>query len=166
MLTEPRLIPDPHRFEDERGVFSRVAQPDYPVAEENFSLSLKAGTIRGLHWQEPMRAKFVRVLAGAILDACVRLSDGRVFLFEMSAGKGEALLCPEGFAHGFCTIEPNTLVSYKVSQPYAPGAQFGIDPFDPHLDIAWPVSIARAVMSEKDANAPGFNAARQRLRVA
>lgn len=151
---------DPHRFEDARGVFARIAQPDYAVAEENFSLSARAGTIRGLHWQEPQQAKFVRVLKGAILDACVRLSDGAVFIFSMSAEKGESLLVPEGFAHGFCTIEDDTLVSYKVSQAFALGAQFGIDPFDPHLDIPWPVSIARAIMSDKDADAPGYLAMR------
>lgn len=162
----PRLIPDPHRFEDARGSFTRIALPDYRVVEENYSHSVKAGTIRGLHWQEPAQAKFVRVLSGAIMDACVRLSDGRVFTIELSADRGETLLVPEGYAHGFCTLEPNTLVSYKVSAAYAGDGQFGIDPFDPHLDIAWPVSIARAIMSEKDANAPGFNAARQRLRVA
>lgn len=155
-MIEPYLIPDAHRFEDERGVFARVAQPDYPVAEENVSLSLKAGTVRGLHWQEPQQAKFVRVLQGAIMDACVRLSDGRVFTFEMSASKGEALMVPVGYAHGFCTTEDNTTVSYKVSQPFAPGAQYGIDPFDPVLDIAWPVSISRAILSEKDAGAPSF----------
>lgn len=155
-MTEPYLIKDPHRFEDERGVFTRIALPGYVPVEENFSLSRKAGTVRGLHWQEPQQAKFVRVLAGAILDACVKLSDGQVFVFEMSADNGEALLVPEGYAHGFCTLEDNTLVSYKVSQAFAPGAQFGIDPFDPLLDIPWPVSISRAVMSEKDANAPSW----------
>lgn len=154
-MTEPCLIADPHRFEDARGVFTRIALPEYPTVEENFSLSLKAGTVRGLHWQEPQQAKFVRVLSGAILDACVRLSDGKVFTFEMSAGSG-SLFVPEGYAHGFCTLDPHTLVSYKVSEPFAPGAQFGIDPFDPLLDIPWPVSISRAIISEKDASAPGY----------
>lgn len=166
MLTEPHLVDDPHRFADARGVFTRAAQPDYPVAEENLSLSVKCGTIRGLHWQEPQQAKFVRVLHGVIMDACVRLSDGKVFVFEMSDRNGAALFVPEGYAHGFCTLVDDTLVSYKVSQPFAPGAQYGIDPFDPRLDIPWPVSIARAIMSEKDANAPGFNAARKSLRLA
>lgn len=159
MLTEPHLIEDPHRFEDERGVFTRIALPQYPIVEENYSLSKRSGTVRGLHWQEPQQAKFVRVISGAIFDACVRLSDGKVFTFEMSARRGEALLVPEGFAHGFCTFEPDTLVSYKVSAAFAPGGQKGIDPFDPLLDIAWPVSISRAVMSEKDASAPSFIAA-------
>jgi dTDP-4-dehydrorhamnose 3,5-epimerase len=156
-LTDPELVPDPHRFEDARGVFTRIALPAYAPAEENFSLSKRAGTVRGLHWQEPQQAKFVRVLSGAILDACVRLSDGAVYLFEMSVG-GPSLLVPEGYAHGFCTLEPNTLVSYKVSRGFAPGAQFGIDPFDPALAIAWPVSRDKAVMSEKDAGAPLFAA--------
>lgn len=155
-MSEPRLIRDPHRFEDARGVFTRIAQPDYPVAEENYSLSLKAGTIRGLHWQEPQQAKFVRVLRGAIMDACVRLSDASVYVFEMSAEKGEALYVPEGYAHGFCTLADDTLVSYKVSRAFAPHGQYGINPFDPLLDIAWPVSIRRAILSDKDESAPDF----------
>lgn len=154
-MIEPRLIRDPHRFEDARGVFTRIAQPDYAVAEENFSLSLKAGTIRGLHWQEPQQQKFVRVLKGAILDVCVRLSDAAVFRFEMSPATG-ALLVPEGYAHGFCTLEDETEVSYKVSRAFAAGAQLGINPFCPLLDIAWPVSIRRAILSEKDESAPDF----------
>jgi dTDP-4-dehydrorhamnose 3,5-epimerase len=157
-LTEPYLVADPHRFEDARGTFTRVAQPSYLLAEENISHSVKAGTVRGLHWQEPQQAKFVRVLSGLILDACVRLADGKVFTFEMSPASG-SLMVPEGYAHGFCTLEPDTTVSYKVSAAFAPGAQYGIDPFDPHLDIPWPVSVSRAVMSEKDASAPGYLAA-------
>lgn len=167
-MNEPRLI-ESARIHDERGWFSciwRDAEAPFPVAEENASCSAKKGTIRGLHWQEPEQAKLVRVLAGAIMDACVRLSDGRVFTYELSAERGEALLVPTGFAHGFCTLTDNVHVSYKVSQAYAPGAQYGIDPFDPHLDIPWPVSVARAVMSEKDASAPGYNAARKELRIA
>jgi dTDP-4-dehydrorhamnose 3,5-epimerase len=160
-LTEPRLIRDPHRFEDARGAFTRIALPDYPIVEENYSFSQKAGTVRGLHWQEPQQAKFVRVLSGAILDACVRLSDGAVYVFEMGPRSG-SLLVPEGYAHGFCTIEPDTLVSYKVSQAFAPGAQFGIDPFDPELGIQWPVDSACAVMSDKDRSAPRFAVAQKR----
>lgn len=164
-MTEPRLIPDPHRFEDARGSFTRIALPDYLTVEENYSFSQKAGTVRGLHWQEPQQAKFVRVLSGSILDACVRLSDGKVFTFEMSAASG-SLLVPEGYAHGFCTLEPNTTVSYKVSAAFSPGQQFCIDPFDPVLVIPWPVSIANATMSEKDASAPRFNPAAGVLRIA
>lgn len=160
-MTEPYIVKDEHRFEDERGVFTRIALPDYPIAEENYSLSKKAGTIRGLHWQEPQQAKFVRVLQGAILDACVRLADGKVFTFEMSAGQGEALYVPTGYAHGFCTLDPFTLVSYKVSEKFAAGGQYGIDPFDPALAIAWPVSRESATLSAKDAAAPMW---RERVR--
>lgn len=154
-MSEPILIADPHRFEDERGVFTRIALPAYPAAEENYSLSRQVGTIRGLHWQEPQQAKFVRVLSGAILDACVRLSDGKVFTFAMSPDTG-SLLVPEGYAHGFCTLEPDTLISYKVSAPYSPQGQFGINPFDEDLGIHWPVSPAGAVMSDKDRSAQSF----------
>lgn len=156
-MSNPRLITDPHRFEDERGVFTRIALPEYPAVEENYSLSRKAGTVRGLHWQEPQQAKFVRVISGAIYDACVRLSDGAVFVFEMA--EGQSLYVPEGYAHGFCTLEADTLVSYKVSAPFAPGAQYGVNPFDPVLDIPWPVSSASAIISDKDRGAPSFTMA-------
>lgn len=149
----PHIIPLPHIARDHRGAFGRLPQPPFDVAEENLSISLKKGTVRGLHWQEPQQAKLVRVLSGAILDACVRLADGQVFLFEMSDASGDSLLCPQGYAHGFCTLEDNTQVSYKVSTAYAAGAQFGINPFDPALDIPWPVSEATAVISDKDRNA-------------
>ena len=155
-MLEPRLISS-SRVRDDRGWFSciwRESEAPFEVAEENHSHSARAGTIRGLHWQEPQQAKLVRVLKGAILDACVCLTDARVFLFELSAERGEALLVPQGYAHGFCTLTDDVEVSYKVSAPYAPGAQFSVDAFDPSLAIPWPVDRARAHMSAKDAQAP------------
>ena len=115
-------------------------------------------TIRGLHWQEPQQAKFVRVLEGSIVDVCVRLSDGHVFRFDMA--KDDTLMVPTGYAHGFCTQEPYTLVSYKVSERFAPDAQYGINPLDPHLAIDWGIFWGvNPIMSEKDRNAPSFTMA-------
>lgn len=154
-MHEPRLIQSA-RVRDERGWFScvwRESEAPFPMVEENHSLSKRAGTVRGMHWQEPQQAKLVRVLAGSILDACVRLVDGAVFVFELSDASG-ALHVPEGFAHGFCTLERSTEVSYKVSAPYAPGAQFGLNAFDPALAIPWPIACETAIMSDKDRHAP------------
>jgi len=158
-MTEPEIVHS-RRVRDERGWFAcvwRESETPFQVAEENHSHSALAGTIRGLHWQEPQQAKLVRVLKGAVLDVCVRLTDGATFLFTLDAERGEALLVPEGYAHGFCTLENETEVSYKVSAPYAPGAQHGINPYDPSLAIPWPVSKETAIMSAKDRAAPWWH---------
>lgn len=156
MNNKPFLIPVFHRFEDARGRFTRTyeAVAGFELVEENESWNAKAGTIRGLHWQEPAQAKIVRVLKGSIFDVCVRLSDRAVFSFTLSESDGASLYVPEGFAHGFCTLEDETRVLYKVNAAYAPGAQFGLNAFDPALGIAWPVDEANAIMSEKDRALP------------
>ena len=156
-MNEPRLIQS-SRVRDSRGWFSctwRESETPFPVVEENQSMSKRSGTVRGLHWQEPQQAKLVRVLSGSILDAVVRLSDGAVFVFELS-DTGSSLYVPEGYAHGFCTLENNTEVSYKVSAAYAPGAQFSLDAFDPELAIPWPIARAAAIMSDKDREAQPY----------
>lgn len=155
MWTEPRLIPKPHVFRDARGVFSRTfeAIPGFDVVEENESLSHHKGTIRGLHWQEPEQAKLVRVLEGFIIDVVVNIETHAQRRFEMGNASG-SLFVPKGWAHGFCTLEPDTIVLYKVDAPFAPDGQRGFNPFDPKLGIAWPVSEAQAIMSEKDRTQP------------
>lgn len=157
-MTTPTL----HRFTrntDGRGWFSctwRDAEHGVTFVEDNHSFSAKAGTIRGLHWQEPQQVKLVRVIRGAILDVVVNLATGSVLRFELSAAEAASLYVPAGYAHGFCTLEDDTEVLYKVSERYAPGAQYGINPFDPALAIAWPYSSSSATMSEKDRAAPMF----------
>lgn len=156
-MNEPRIIPHPHVFTDGRGTFTRsfVEIEGFRVAEENQSFSLKQNTIRGLHWQEPEQTKLVRVLSGAILDVVVNRSTGEVREFIIYSDRG-SLLVPKGWAHGFCTLQDKTTVLYKVDEPFAEGAQFSINPFDPALKISWPCTADCAIMSDKDRNAPAL----------
>jgi dTDP-4-dehydrorhamnose 3,5-epimerase len=75
---------------------------------------------------------------------------------ELSAETGAQLFIPKGFAHGFCTLEPDTIVSYKVSAPFAPANDTGLRWNDPALAIDWPVREDQAVLSDKDRGLPGF----------
>ncbi|WP_284212163.1 dTDP-4-dehydrorhamnose 3,5-epimerase, partial [Methylobacterium brachythecii] len=119
----------PKRHGDDRGWFSEVfradrlaeAGIDSVFVQDNQSFSVPAGTLRGLHFQTPpaAQAKLVRVLAGAILDVAVDIrrgspTFGRYVAVRLDAENGEQLFVPHGFAHGFCTLEPNTMVAYKV----------------------------------------------------
>ena len=160
---------EPKRFGDERGFFSEVynkrAFADAGVAldfvQDNHSLSLKAGTVRGLHYQRPpyAQAKLVRVVRGSIADVAVDIRKGSPtygchITETLSAENWAQLFVPAGFAHGFCTLEPDTEVLYKVSAPYDPGSDAGIVWNDPTLAIDWPVEVADAILSAKDAALP------------
>src|SRR5262245_50146788 len=129
--------------------------------QDNESTSKLAGPIRGLHFQaRPFaQTKLVRVLRGRIFDVAVDLrrsssSYGRHLAIELSATAGEQLLVPAGFAHGFCTLEPDTTVFYKVDKVYSAGHDRGVHWADPALAIAWPVTPAQAIVSEKDRALP------------
>lgn len=126
---------------------------------------MQAGTVRGLHYQLPpfAQAKLVRVLRGAIFDVAVDLrvgspSFGRHIAVRLDAAGDDALFVPTGFAHGFCTLTDDTVVSYKVSTLYAPQYEHGIRWDDPALGIHWPVTAERAVLSRKDAAWPSLDA--------
>ncbi len=159
----------PRRFGDQRGFFSevynRAALAEAGIATEfiqdNHSMSEREGTVRGLHFQRPpvTQAKLVRVARGRILDVAVDLRQGsptfrRHVAVELSAQNWSQLLVPAGFAHGFCTLEPDTEVLYKVSAPYAPALDGGVIWNDPDLGIDWPVDASAAVLSEKDLRLP------------
>ena len=159
----------PSRFGDERGWFSETFRADVLAragiadgfVQDNQSFSAQAGTVRGLHFQThpAAQAKLVRVLAGSILDVAVDLrrgstSYGRHVAVRLDAGEGEQLLVPVGFAHGFCTLEPDTMVAYKVSAYYSRENDRGLLWNDPEIGIDWPVSAAEAVLSDKDRAAP------------
>lgn len=160
---------DVKRFGDQRGFFSelyaearyRESGIDIGFCQDNVSCSAPAGTVRGLHFQYPPFAqdKLVIVLQGAIVDVLVDLRPGSPdfgvpAMLELSAENGRQLLVPKGFAHGFCTLVPNTMVFYKVSAPYAPSHDAGIHWADPDLGIKWPVTPEAATVSEKDARLP------------
>ena len=159
------LLLKPDRFGDERGYFSetfnardlRRAGLDRVFVQDNQSMSSEAGTVRGLHFQRPpaAQAKLIRVLSGCILDIAVDLRSGSTtygqhVAVELSADNWQQLYVPEGFAHGFCTLVPNTVVAYKVTDYYAPDCDDGILWSDPAIGVDWP-SFAGTVVSPKDA---------------
>lgn len=174
MQIEPTAISDvailtPKRFGDDRGFFSEVfsaksfAEHFGPTqfVQDNHSWSAQAGTIRGLHFQSPPHAqgKLVRVVRGRIIDVAVDIrrsspTFGRHVAVELSAENWRQLWIPPGFAHGFCTLEPDCEVLYKVTEFYAPQHDFGLAFDDPALGIAWPVAPQEAVLSEKDRRHP------------
>lgn len=159
----------PRRFEDHRGFFSEVYnRRDWAEAgihlefvQENHSRSEDAGVVRGLHFQLPphAQAKLVRVVRGAVLDVAVDVrrsspTFGRHVSARLSADNWRQLLVPEGFAHGFATLEPGTEVVYKVTDFYAPDHERGVFWNDPDLGVPWPVDAEAAVVSEKDRSQP------------
>lgn len=159
----------PKRFGDNRGFFSETynartladAGITDAFVQDNHSLSAEVGTIRGLHFQKPPYAqgKLVRVVRGSILDVAVDLRTGsptygQHVSAELSAENWAQLFVPVGFAHAFCTLEPNTEVIYKVTDYYAPQADAGVLWSDPDLGINWPVSLDKAVLSDKDQKLP------------
>ena len=159
----------PKRFADARGFFVEswnrkiwsAAGLDTDYCQDNQSLSLAPGTVRGLHFQKPpyAQAKLVSVLSGRIFDVAVDLrraspTFGRWVSTELDAESGAQLFMPKGFAHGFCTLVPDTLVMYKVDARYAPEADAGVFWADPDLAIDWPVGADRALLSPKDAALP------------
>jgi len=167
---EALTIPDvklllPKRFGDSRGFMSetfhavRFAEAGITLdfLQENHSRSEAAGTVRGLHFQAApaAQAKLVRVLKGAILDIVVDIRRaspyyGQHVTVELSAENWRQLYIPAGFAHGFCTLERDTEVLYKVDAPYRPDLEGGIYWADPDLGIEWPVPESGAILSEKD----------------
>lgn len=164
----------PRVFEDHRGWFSECYSQGALTAaigavtfvQDNVSHSVRRGTVRGLHYQvAPVaQAKLVRVIRGAILDVSVDLrrgspTFGRHVALELSAASRAQLFVPRGFAHGFCTLEDNTEVTYKVDAPYSHAHERALYWADPDLAIAWPVSEAEAVISDKDRDAPRLSAA-------
>ncbi|MHA6731487.1 dTDP-4-dehydrorhamnose 3,5-epimerase [Devosia sp. A369] len=159
---------------DERGSFCEVwsaedfARHGISIAfvQDNHSVSRQRGVMRGLHYQLPpfAQAKLVRVARGAIFDvaADIRPSSstfGQWVGVELSAACWNQLLVPAGYAHGFVTIEPDTEVIYKVSQPYSREHERAIRFDDPCLAIAWPVLAADMLFSDKDSLAPTLDAA-------
>lgn len=177
MLTvTPTAIPavkilEPRRHGDARGYFSetwtrrRMQENglDLDFVQDNESLSSVPGAVRGLHFQSHPNAqdKLIRVLAGRILDVAVDLrrsspTYGQHVAVELSAENGRQLLVPIGFAHGLCTLEPNTVVAYKVTAYYSPADDLGVAWDDPDLAIAWPVAKDAALLSPKDAKQPAF----------
>jgi dTDP-4-dehydrorhamnose 3,5-epimerase len=129
--------------------------------QDNHSFSASRGTLRGLHFQTPPMAqgKLVRVTRGRIFDVAVDIRHGsKTFgqhvAAEISAESWNQIWIPAGFAHGLCTLEPNTEVLYKVTAPYSPAHDRGIAWNDPTLGVDWPVAGPEVTVSVKDAAHP------------
>jgi len=161
----------PRKIEDERGYFAEAfrAEPFLERAgpvefvQDNQSLSVKIGTIRGLHFQTNpcAQGKLVRCLAGSVFDVAVdlRLSSkthGKATTAVLSAADANQFWIPPGFAHGFCTLEPNSIIAYRVTAYYSRDHDSGVAWNDPAFAIEWPAIADPETLSPKDRQLPVF----------
>jgi len=170
-------IPDvklivPKRFGDGRGYFSEIWSDrrfreevaNVTFVQDNQSMSAKKGTVRGLHFQKPpfAQGKLIHVVTGAIFDVAVDIRTGsptykRHVAIRLDTVEGAQLWVPPGFLHGFCTLEDDTIVQYKVTSYYSPSHDAGVLWNDPELNIHWPVDVGCAALSDKDRCLPRFH---------
>lgn len=165
----------PRRFSDDRGWFAEsYKQSEFAAAgisasfvQDNHSFSY-TGVVRGLHYQLPPhgQGKLVGVIAGCIWDVAVDIRRSssnfcRWVGVELSASSGEMLWIPEGFAHGFVSLEEGTHVAYKCTAEYNPDSERSLLWNDPDIAIEWPeLSLDQEYrLSPKDAAAPSRAAA-------
>ncbi len=159
----------PHRHHDDRGFVSEVWRADVlrsagivaDFVQENHALSRAAGTLRGLHFQigATAQAKLVRCSRGAIFDVALDIRHGsptfgRHVANILSAENWQQIYIPVGFAHGYCTLEPDSEVAYKVTSYYDAAAERGLAWDDPALGIAWPLNRNHVNLSERDRSHP------------
>jgi dTDP-4-dehydrorhamnose 3,5-epimerase len=160
------------RHDDKRGSFSRLFSQDEFAAQglptvfvqQSLSVTCRAGTIRGMHFQRSPHAevKFVRCVRGAIFDVVVDLrpcssSYLRWLGFRLVAQGDLALVIPAGCAHGFQSLQDDSEVLYQMDVPYCPAAATGIRFDDPALSIEWPLSVS--VIGDKDLVWPAIGSA-------
>lgn len=156
-------------FNDERGFFTetyskkKLAEAGIiaDFVQDNHSMSVTKGVLRGLHFQtgEDVQAKLVRVTKGAVYDVIVDLRKdsptfGKWEGFELTDNNHRMLFVPRGFAHGFCTLEDYTEFQYKCDNYYAPQSEGSLIWNDEDLKIYWP--IENPILSEKDSKAQEF----------
>ena len=159
---------EPHR--DERGFFARTwCRREFEeqgletrVAQRSLSYSKQKGTLRGMHFQAPPRqeVKLVRCARGALHDVIIDLrrespAFGEHLAVTLDAERRRTLYVPEGFAHGFQTLENGTEVHYQMSEFYSPEHSRGYRPDDPAFDIDWPVEPA--IVKDRDLEWPDFD---------
>ncbi len=170
MLIERFEIPDvvhiePKRIGDHRGYFSEVFRQDWfaenvedvAFVQLNQSLSVAVGTVRGLHFQTAPAAqgKLLRCLSGALLDVAVDIRNGSPtygnwIAVELTEERGNQLWVPAGFAHGFCTLRPDTILCYKVTSYYSAENDKGLAWDDPAIGVDWPSLANPELLSAKD----------------
>jgi len=174
MYRSQTALPDvveilPKRHGDHRGYFVETFRDDWfsnnvaPVTfvQENQSLSRSRGVVRGLHFQsEPAaQGKLVRCLSGAIFDVAVDIrvgspDYGKWVAVTLSAEQGNQLWVPAGFLHGFCTLEADCVVAYKVTSYYNQSCDLGVRWNDPEIGITWPNVADSSQLSAKDMTQP------------
>ena len=162
-----RVLADPRS--DERGVFARLQCPeefaaggvDFQPVQTSLSRNPRVNTLRGMHYQPAPHAetKLVRVMRGRIFDVALDLrpdspTHQQWTAAELSGDNLEALLIPEGVAHGFITLEPDTDILYQIAPAYRPGHEAGVRWDDPAFAIAWPAKPA--LISARDAGYPDY----------
>ena len=163
------LVLQPNVFEDDRGHFYESYNKERfekngikdLFVQDNQSLSQK-GVLRGLHFQNPpcAQAKLIRVIKGKVLDIAVDLRKesptyGEHYSIELSASNKKMFYIPTGFAHGFLTLEDDTIFSYKCSNFYNKESEDALLWNDATLGIDW--KIINPLLSDKDKEAPSFN---------
>jgi dTDP-4-dehydrorhamnose 3,5-epimerase len=176
IFTETKLkgmyLIDPELIEDERGFFARVwCRREFEeqgltanFVQASISFNEKAGTLRGMHYQAAPNSetKLVRCTAGEIHDVVIDLRSSsptykQHLTFCLSGKNRRMLYIPEGFAHGFQTMEKHTEVLYQMTEYYAPKAARGVRWNDPVFGIKWP-PVENRIMSEKDMAWPDYDA--------
>lgn len=167
-LQDVKLL-EPSVFGDHRGFFTesyseldfKEAGINHNFVQDNHSLSVEAGVLRGLHFQKGKAAqtKLIRVVTGAVLDVIVDIRKGSPTYgqwegYILSEANKRQLLVPKGFAHGFVTLTPNVNFLYKCDNYYNAEADAGLAFNDPELEIDWSMSLDKAILSEKDQKHP------------
>ena len=162
------LLITPKRHGDARGWFTETwskkameaAGLDLDFVQDNQAFNAKAGTVRGLHFQQAphAQAKLIRSIQGTILDVAVDVREGSAtygqwVAAELTADGGEQLLVPRGFAHGYCTLTDDCMIAYKVDGPYAPQTEGAVLWNDPDIGIDWRFA-GEVTLSDKDKVAP------------
>lgn len=155
----------PRRLSDERGYFSEIFRSDLfakksesvNFLQDNQSLSVRTGTIRGIHFQSQPAAqgKLVRCLGGSVLDIAVDLrrgsqTYGRWISTVLTPDENNQLWIPIGFGHAFCTLQPNSVISYRVTNYYSPDHDKGVAWDDPEIGVDWPEMADPSTLSAKD----------------
>lgn len=159
----------PRHIGDERGYFAETFRADlfaqhcgdFSFVQDNESLSARAGTVRGLHFQSAPHAqgKLVRCTAGGLFDVAVDIrarspTYGQWVGETLTPDNGRQLWVPPGFAHGFCTLTHDTVIAYKVTDFYSAECDKGLSWADPALGIAWPELADLETLSAKDRQQP------------
>lgn len=163
----------PGKIEDERGYFSEIFRADafmeragaVEFVQDNQSLSVRTGTIRGIHFQtNPAgQGKLVRCLAGTVFDVAVDLrhdspSYGRWIATVLTPDQNNQLWVPLGFGHAFCTLVPNSVISYRVTNYYSRENDAGVAWDDPDIGVQWPDVANPETLSLKDRQQPALAA--------